>query len=103
MSDVDENKQFITMADGFIDLANKQCEGSKNALVNASFLYGAARFSAFMTASGAQSKESYLAELDKAVDYYTQEFSKMLKEHMEQYVSVFKEEKPRYEHLMKKK
>ena len=94
MSDISasENKQFINMADGFIDLANKQCEGNQNALVNASFLYGAARFSAFMTASGAKSKESYTNEMDNAVEYYTQEFSKMLKEHMQQYVTVFKEE-----------
>lgn len=102
MSEVDENKQFITMADGFIDLANKQCEDNKNALVNASFLYGAARFSAFMTASGAKSKESYINEMDNAAEYYTQEFSKMLKEHMQQYVSIL-QEKPRYEHLVKNK
>lgn len=104
MSSEDENKQFISMADSFIDLANQHCDQSTNSLVNASLLYGSARFSAFITASMAQSKDTYEENIDHAVDYYTEEFKKMLKEHMEQYKSIFKEqEAPRYEHLIKKK
>jgi len=102
MNEVDESKQFINIADSFIDLANQHCDELKNSQVNASFLYGAARFSAFVTASSAQSEESYSENIDKAVEYYAQEFAKMLQEHMEQYKSVFKEA-PRYEHLIKKK
>lgn len=98
----DDNKQFISMADSFIDLANQHCDDSHNALVNASLLYASARFSAFLTASVAESKEAYETSIDSAVDYYTQEYKKMLNEHMEQYKSVFTEA-PRYEHLIKKK
>ena len=101
MSAEDDNKNFIKMADSFIDLANNHCDDSENSLVNASFLYGSARFSAFLTASMAESKEKYEANINSAVDYYTEEFRKMLKGHMEQYVSVF-QEAPRYEHLVKK-
>ncbi len=90
------------MADSIIDLANKHCDTTENSLVNASLLYGTARFSAFITASMAESKQTYEANIDNAVDYYTEEFKKMLKEHMEQYKSVF-QEAPRYEHLVKKK
>ncbi len=99
---VDENALFISMADAFIDLANQHCEQTKNALVNAAMLYGTARFCAFVTASMAQSKDTYETNIDNAVDYYTEEFQKMLREHMEQYKSVF-QETPRYEHLMNKK
>jgi len=101
MSEEDDNKKFISMADSFIDLANEHCENSENSLVNASLLYGSARFAAFLTASTSESKESYEGNMDSAVDYYTEEFKKMLEEHMKQYVGVF-QETPRYEHLMKK-
>ena len=101
MSQAEDDKKFIQIADSFIDLANQHCENSQNSLVNASFLYGSARFCAFITASLAESKDTYEANIDKAVDYYSEEFKKMLKEHLEQYKSVFKEA-PRYEHLMKK-
>lgn len=102
MSTEDDNKKFISMADSFIDLANQYCDDTQNSIVNASFLYGASRFCAFMTASTAGSREKYEANIDDAVDYYTQEFKKMLAEHMEQYKSAF-QEAPRYEHLIKKK
>ncbi len=101
MSKENDDKKFIQMADAFIDLANQHCNDTENSLVNASFLYGSARFSAFLTASMAESKTTYESNIDNAVDYYTEEFNKMLKEHLEQYKSVF-QEAPRYEHLMKK-
>lgn len=97
----DDDKKFIDMADSFIDLANQHCDKAQNPLVNASMLYGTARFCAFITASMAQSKQSYEDNIDNAINYYTEEFAKMLKEHMEQYKSAF-EAAPRYEHLMKK-
>lgn len=97
----EDDKKFINMADSFIDLANQHCDSTTNSLVNASFLYGSARFCAFLTASTAESKENYEANIDDAVDYYAQEYKKMLAEHMNQYKSAF-DEAPRYEHLMKK-
>ena len=102
MSNADNDKKFIQMADSFIDLANQHCDDAENPLVNASMLYGTARFSAFITASIAESEATYEANINNAVDYYTEEFKKMLLEHLEQYKSVF-QEAPRYEHLMKDK
>lgn len=103
MSTEDENKKFIQIADTFIDLANQHCDDSANALVNASFLYGSARFCAFLTASAAGNREKYEANIDDAVNYYTEEFARMLREHMEQYKSVFEQQELRYQHLMKEK
>ena len=98
----DDNKKFIGMADSFIDVANEHCDKTEKSLVNASFLYGSARFCAFVTASTAESKEKYEANIDDAVGYYAEEYKKMLQAHMEQYKSAFKEA-PRYEHLIQKK
>ena len=101
MTEVDENRQFLDTADAFIDLANEQCSDRNNALVNASFLYGAARFSAFITATAMGDLQKYEADIPDAIDYYSKQFRSMLEEHFEQYKSVFNEA-PRYEHLMKK-
>lgn len=88
-SDKAVNKQFIKMADEFIEQANKQCTDNDHQLVNASLLYASARFSAFITAALAESKEGYEKGVNKAIDFYLKEFEKMLKEHMSQYTSTF--------------
>ena len=101
MSDQSKSKQleadlnFIKMADLFINQANKQCEQADHQLVNASMLYASARFSAFITASMSESKQSYEAGMDQAIEFYMAEFKKMLQEHMQQYSVVF-DKKPQY-------
>ncbi|CAB5507571.1 hypothetical protein [uncultured Gammaproteobacteria bacterium] len=85
------DKGFIEMADVFIVEANQLCEvkDPDHQLVNAALLYASARFSTFITASLAETKENYQKNIDSAVDFYTKEFNKMLKEHMKQYKVVF--------------
>jgi|GEM_PF-1489902 len=86
------NENFIKLADVFIDQANKQCDGADHQLVNAALLYASARFSAFITASMSESKESYESGIDSAIEFYSEEFNKMLKEHMKQYRYVLEKE-----------
>ncbi len=91
------DKDFIRVADLFINQANKECENSDHQLVNASLLYASARFSSFITAAMAENKETYEQGIDKAIEFYLLEFEKMLKEHMQQYKVVF-DKKPQYPH-----
>ena len=94
---LEADKKFIKMADYFIEEANQQCDENDHQLVNASLLYAAARFSSFITASLAESKENFEAGTDEAIAFYVEEFEKMLKEHMRQYKSIFdKRETPPY-------
>ena len=86
---LDADKKFIRMADHFIEQANQQCNENDHQLVNASLLYASARFSAFITASLAESKETFEKNTDEAVAFYVSEFEKMLREHMKQYKSTF--------------
>lgn len=86
---LEADKKFIKIADYFIDEANKQCSNVDHRLVNASLLYASARFSAFITASLSESKESFEEGTEAAIAFYLDEFKKMLKEHMEQYKSTF--------------
>jgi hypothetical protein len=85
------DKNFIKMADIFIEDANQLCEVKEpdHQLVNGALLYASARFSAFITASLSNSKENYQKSADEAVKFYAEEFTKMLKEHMRQYEVVF--------------
>ena len=96
---LEADKQFIAMADYFIDQANQQCEKKDHQLVNASLLYASARFSAFITASLSESKENFEEDTDAAIAFYVEEFEKMLREHMRQYKSTFdKRVTPPYPH-----
>ena len=96
---LDADKKFIKIADHFIGEANQQCNENDHQLVNASLLYASARFSAFITASLAESKENFEESSDKAIAFYVEEFEKMLKEHMNQYKFKFdKRVTPPYPH-----
>ena len=96
---LEADKTFIKMADHFIDQANQQCSDNDHQLVNASLLYASARFSAFITASLAESKENFEEGTDEAIAFYVEEFEKMLKEHMKQYRTTFdKRVTPPYPH-----
>jgi len=95
------NKAFFQMADSFIDVANSHCDDEKSSRVGSALLYATARFSSFVVASHANDRESYEAEIDHAVEFFSSEFKKMLTENLEEYKSVFKEA-PKYQHLMQK-
>lgn len=92
---LEADKDFIKMADLFINQANKLCEKTDHRLVHASLLYASARFSAFITASMAENRENYKQGMDKAIEFYMEEYEKMLKEHMKQYDVVF-DKRPKY-------
>ena len=48
MSNTDEDKKFREVADAFIAVANKQSKNENPSMVNAAFLYAAARFNIFI-------------------------------------------------------
>ncbi len=99
------NKEFYKTADSFIDVANSHCETQENTRVGSALLFATARFSSFVVASQSKDKESYEAEIDNALEFFTSEFKRMLAQNLEDYKSAFKaqEEPPKYEHLVKKK
>lgn len=98
-----QDKEFYTLADKFIDIANNECEGKEPSFVGSAMLFATARFSAFVVASQAQDKDSYEAELERATEFFNGEFDRMLKQNMEDYKTAFtQQDEARYEHLMKK-
>jgi len=98
-----QDKEFYTLADKFIDIANNECDEKEPSFVGSSMLFATARFSAFVVASQAQDKESYEAELERAKEFFNGEFERMLNQNMEDYKTAFnQQDEARYEHLMKK-
>ena len=90
--EADQDLKFRKMADSFIDVAKRHCEGSPPAMISSSFLYGASRFCAFVVAGKTGSRENYQAEQEAALDYYADEFRTMLKQNLDDYSRVFDEE-----------
>lgn len=81
----DANRRFRKMADRFIDTANRQLSDTEPATVNSSFLYGASRFCAFVTAQKTGSLTRFDEKHDEAVEYYTEEFKNMLIQNLQHY------------------
>lgn len=101
MNDADTNKLFKQIADAYIDVGNQHLENHDSNLVGSSFIYGAARFSAFIVASGSTDLDQYKANRESAIEHFTGHFKQMLEENLASYESAFEEE-PKYAKYMKK-
>lgn len=97
----DTTKLFKKVADTYIDVANQHLDKHGSDLVGSAFVYGAARFSAFMVASGSRDVEVYRSNRENAIEHFTAQFKRMLEENLSNYESAFKEEK-KYKQYMKK-
>lgn len=89
MTDEERNRLYRQMADTFINQANQHAQQHNNVMVSSAFLYGAARFSAFVTAVQAGEQGQYDADREAALDYFTAEFRRMLTENLDDYRRVF--------------
>lgn len=100
MSDEDVDKQFRSMADAFIHLANKHSETAERENVSMALLYAAARFSSFVVASHASDLQKYEADREAAVGFFSGEYKRMLNENLDDYKKTY-DESIKYAHLMK--
>jgi hypothetical protein len=100
-TETDTNNIFKEIADAYIDVGNQHMDQHNVDLVGSSFVYGAARFSAFIVASGSSNLDQYKANRKTAIEHFTNQFKQMLEENLISYETVFNEEK-KYEKYMKK-
>lgn len=80
---------FWERADAVIRLANEQGTKVPNSSVSASLLYAAARFNAFIVASGATGPDGMRADKEEAIRYFTEEYRKMLSQNLDDYTENF--------------
>jgi hypothetical protein len=80
---------FYQRADAHIHLSNDQLKGASREAVNASSLFAAARFSAFISAGGFASGEAMAAKKEETVEYFTTGFRQMLEANLDAYIRNF--------------
>ena len=88
MQDVDD--QFYNRADEHIHLSNEQIsEDIGHGKVSASFMYSVARFNAYVSACGWNSKKEMLDAKQETLEYFLSEYKKMLEENLDDYIENF--------------
>ncbi len=86
-ADIDD--KFYNRADAFIDLANEHCSTVERAKVSASLMYSAARFNAWVSATGCQSGEQMRDEKSARIENFIAQYRAMLEENMDNYIKNF--------------
>jgi hypothetical protein len=88
MSELDD--QFFNRADEHISLSNDQISDNVGTgKVSASMMYSAARFNAWLSASGWNNAEELRAAKEETVEYFLTEYRKMLEDNLEEYINNF--------------
>ena len=88
----DENQlddTFYDRADAHINLANQQSEKAPIGRVSASMMYAAARYNAWVSASGFRSGEDMAKARAETIDYFVQGYRLMLEQNLDQYIENF--------------
>ena len=80
---------FYARADAHIFLSNDQKQSATPEMVNASMLFAAARFCAFLSAGGFGSGTAMAAGKQEISDYFVDGFRQMLNAHLEDYARNF--------------
>ena len=89
------------MADTFISLANSHSDTVNRENVGMALLYAASRYNAFVVASNAKDVQSYVADQEKAMEFFSGQYKDMLQENLDDYQKVIANE-GKYSHLVKK-
>jgi hypothetical protein len=89
MSKSAPDQQFWDLANSFIHRANEQSATVDPGKVSAALLYAAARFNAFVVASGTDDEDSFRNARKAAMEYFTAEFNKMLGENLDDWAKHY--------------
>ncbi|MGZ5243868.1 MAG: DUF3144 domain-containing protein [Bacteroidia bacterium] len=87
MNELDE--EFYKRADEHIQLSNDQMSNASLGKVSASMMYSVARFNAYVSASGRNSKKEMENAKQETIDYFVKEYEKMLTENVDDYIENF--------------
>lgn len=86
----DKDDEFYERADAHIHLSNDQVtKDIERGKVSASFLYGAARYNAYISATGCDSRDEMISAKEKAIDYFVSEYRKMFEENYDDYIENY--------------
>ena len=80
---------FYERASAHIQLSNDQLDEASREMVNASMLFAAARFSAFISAGGFPSGEAMATKRHETLEYFVSGFRQMLEGNLDAYIKNF--------------
>lgn len=81
---------FVKRADAHIALANDQIsEEVTPGEVSSAFMYGMARFNAWIAACSYESAEDMAASKEEAIEYFVEEYKKSLSQHIDSHIENF--------------
>lgn len=83
------DKTFYQRANDHILLSNEQLKENSKVIVNASMMFGLARFSAWVTASGCNNANEMKEAKEKIVEYFLGEYKTMLNDSLDDYIKNF--------------
>ena len=86
----EKNNEFLQRADAHISLANEQMkEGLTQGDISASFMYGNARFNAWIAACSFETAKEMKSDKDEAIDYFVNEYKLALEEHINHHIENY--------------
>ena len=86
----DTDKSFYERADAHIHLSNDQVtEEVGRGMVSASFMFGVARYNAYVSACRYENPEQMAEKKQDIMEYFVTEYRKMLEENIDDYIKNF--------------
>lgn len=82
--------EFFKRADAHIQIANQHIDQvGDSQICNDSFLYGAARFNAWISAAGLRDVEEMKMKRQEIINYFVEQYTDMLSENLDDYIANY--------------
>ncbi len=88
---MDIDPKFYDRADAHIHLSNDQMTEVSRGKFSASMMYAAARFNAWVSACGFDSRAEMAQLKAETLEYFVAEYRKMLEENLDEYIEKFEQ------------
>ena len=89
MSDTNDeevrNREFLMLADQFIDLANQKLDVQDPSMISAAFMFASSRFCAFSVAAQIDDAKAFEKEKEAALEHYSGEYYNMLEQNLDRH------------------
>lgn len=79
------NREFLMLADQFIDLANERLNGHDASMISAALMFASSRFCAFSVAAQLDDAKAFEREKASALEHYSGEFFGMLEQNLDRH------------------
>lgn len=88
----ERNREFLMLADQFIDLANDKLSGHDPSMISAALMFASSRFCAFSVAAQIDEAAAFEKEKGAALEHYSGEFYNMLEQNLDRHDELLNDE-----------